>query len=92
MRRSRPLDEPLPATFRWVASLPAEVRPLSLLRQFPRIVNGLARGPAEDCGRGAYVDELLTDRRGGRRGFPLAVHTELLTLREYFAGRYPVAR
>jgi len=92
LRRLQPLDEPLPATFRWVASLPPEVRPLTLLRQFPRIANGLARAEHDEDGSAGYLEALLNDRRGGRRGFPLAVYTELLTLREFFAGHYPITR
>jgi len=89
MRRAKPLNDPLPATLRWMAKLPEEIRPLTLLQQFPRIGNVLARSWSDEAGLQAYFDSLLVDRRGGRRGFPPAVHSELLTLREYLAGRYP---
>src|SRR6478672_6087560 len=37
IRRARPLDELLPATQRWAAALPDAVRPVELLRAYPRI-------------------------------------------------------
>lgn len=89
LRRARPLDQALPATWRWIADLPPDIRPLSLLEEFPRIANILARTWSDVPGFAAYMDSLLHDRRGGRRGFPGAVHNELLTLRDFFEGRYP---
>jgi tankyrase len=38
-----------------------------------------------------YLEDLLVDRRRGRRGFPPEIHNELLILREYREGRYPGA-
>lgn len=89
LRRRQPYNEPLPCTMRWAATLPSELRPLALLRQYPRIANLLARDwndPAE-CQR--YFDDLLNDRRGGRIGFRVEVLEELLTLRDFYQGRYP---
>jgi hypothetical protein len=89
LRRRQPLDEPLPATIRWVAKLPDEVRPIALLRTFPRIANVLARvwNDAAECQ--AYFDDLMVDQRGNRSGFPPEVLENLLTLRDYYLGRYP---
>ena len=42
-RWRQPLDQQLPATARWVATLPAEIQPLTLLQRLPRIANDLAR-------------------------------------------------
>jgi len=39
----------------------------------------------------AYFDELLVDRRRGRRGFPLDVFVDLRVLRDYHAALYPNA-
>jgi hypothetical protein len=91
LRRLRPLNQQLPATVRWVASLPGEVQPLAMLQTFPRIANALARLWQDDTGLELYLNELLVDRRGGRRGFPPEIFNELLTLRAYHAGRYPGA-
>ena len=52
-----------------------------LARRFPHVVNDLAslwREPASVVHR---IDELLVDRRGGRRGFPADALAELLALR-----------
>jgi hypothetical protein len=69
--------------------LPAEVRPVALLRQFPRIANVVARAWNDAAEIQAVLDDLLIDRRGGRQGFPLDVTEELLVLRDYYQGRYP---
>ncbi len=88
-RKAPPLNQLLPVTEKWIQTLPEEVRPRALLPQFPRIANKLARtrdDPGEFC---MYLDQLLTDQRGARRGFPADVHNELSVLREYVGGRYP---
>jgi len=82
-RWRQPLDQQLPATARWAAGLPSEIQPLALLQRFPRIANFLARVWHDDTESQLYLDELLTDRRGGRQGFPPEIHQELLMLREY---------
>ena len=82
-RKAQPSDEPFAATFRWVAGLPKEVRPLALLRQFPRIANVLALSAGNPETTRDYLFELLIDRRGGRLGFPADVRAELLRLRAY---------
>ena len=89
LRRRQPLDDALPATIGWIANLPDEVRPLALLRQFPRIANVVARAWNDAAEIQAVLEDLLIDRRGGRRGFPLDVTEELLVLRDYYQGRYP---
>ncbi len=83
LRRAQPLNQALPATRRWIAQLPPEIRPLSLLDEFPRVANALAHAWPDAPTVAAYLDSLLHDRRGGRRGFPGHVQIELLTLREY---------
>ena len=90
-RRAQPLNQPLPATWRWIKSLPAEVRPLSVLEHFPRIANMLARTWRDTPSLNSYMDSLLVDRRGGRLGFPNEVQCELMTLRDYFEGRFPAS-
>ena len=82
-RWQQPLDQQLPATARWAAGLPSEVQPLALLQRFPRIANDLARMWHDDIAAQLHLDGLLTDRRGGRQGFPPEVQQELSMLREY---------
>jgi hypothetical protein len=88
-RRMQPINQALPATLKWVESLPPEFQPAATLRDYPRIVNALARSWNDREAFSAYLDSLLVDRRGGRRGFPGDVHHELVCLQEYFDGRYP---
>jgi hypothetical protein len=89
-RRPQPLNQQLPSTAKWVASLPAEVQLPVLLQTLPRIANAIARLWQDDAGLRQYLDDLLTDNRGGRRGFPPDVQLELILLREYCNGRYPL--
>jgi hypothetical protein len=89
LRRRQPYNEPLPSTMRWMAMLPSEVRPLALLKQYPRIANLLARTWNDPAQCQEYFDDLLRDRRGHRAGFPLDVLEDLLALRDYYLGRYP---
>jgi len=89
MRKAAPRNEPFPATFRWVAGLPREVRPLALLQQFPRIANMLAQSWHDPAAFREYMFDLLIDRRGGRQGFEQDVRSELLRLRAYFDHIHP---
>jgi hypothetical protein len=88
-RRPQPLNQQLPATAKWAAALPAEVQLTVLLQTIPRIANVIARLWQDDAGLRRYLDELLTDNRGGRRGFPPDVQLELILLREYRNRRQP---
>jgi hypothetical protein len=63
-RWRQPLDQQLPATARWVATLPAEIQPLTLLQRLPRIANDLARVWHDDPELQLHLEELLNDRRG----------------------------
>lgn len=84
LRKAQPSSEPLPATFKWIARLPREVRPLQLLREFPRLTNTLAASWHDPLAFRACLYDLLVDTRGNRRGFPRQVLSELLALRSYF--------
>ena len=89
LRRRQPYNEPLPSTMRWAAAVPRELRPFALLREYPRIANLLARDWNDPGECHHYFDDLLNDRRGSRKGFPVEVLEDLLTLRDYYQGRYP---
>jgi hypothetical protein len=88
-RRVQPLNEQLPVAAKWAGSLPPEVQPRTLLQRLPRIANVLARLWQDDIGLRRYLDDLLDDRREGRRGFPPEILNELAVLRAYREGRYP---
>jgi len=68
----------------FVESLPEDLRPYTLARTFPRIVNKMAelwRRPAQ---MDVLFDELLVDTRGGRQGFPLTVLFEITALKDHY--------
>ena len=88
LRKAAPVNEPLPATMKWIARLPTGVRPYALLREFPRVANALAVASRHDDALGECLYELLVDRRSHRNGFPAHVTHELLALRSYFAERH----
>ena len=90
-RKATPANEPLAATFKWMASLPRAIRPLALLEQYPRIVNVMAQTWSDPPAFRDYMFELLVDRRGGRHGFRENVRCELLALRAYFDEMHPHA-
>jgi len=78
-------------TIEWLAGLPENVRPGVLPVRFPRIANALARRWGSGTACRAYLDDLLIDKRGTRRGLPDEVADELATLKDYFETvMYPV--
>jgi hypothetical protein len=77
MRKAQPVNTPLPRTQTWIAGLPVDVRPTALMDKFPRIANVLAATWGDSKAFGAYMESLLTDKRGNRRGFPVDVVREL---------------
>jgi hypothetical protein len=84
VRKARPADYLLPASQKWLEHLPHDVRPLALAMHFPRIVNLVVIQWHDRRGCAEYFEELLIDRRGGRRGFPADVQRELSRLRNYW--------
>jgi hypothetical protein len=83
-RRAAPLNVLLNSTVRWAASLPTAVRPQVLMDRFPRLANLVAASWKEPLSFRACLDDLLTDRRGGRQGLPPDVRDELENLRRYY--------
>jgi hypothetical protein len=76
-------------TLRWLAALPEHVRPVELTRRYPRIANKLATIWRRVARCEEYLDELVVDKRGGRRGFSMAVAQELAVLRRHYAALHP---
>jgi hypothetical protein len=76
-------------TIRWLATLPEHVRPVELTRKFPRIANKIATLWRRVARCEEFLDELVVDRRGGRRGFPMVIAQELTALRRYYAVLHP---
>jgi len=88
-RKARPADFLFPTTARWIAALPREFQPTATAQVFPRILNaiaGLWSAPEELT---SYFTELLVDKRGPRKGFPVRVLGELHALRAYYATLRP---
>lgn len=65
---------------KWLADLPEEVRPLMTMQRFPRVINALVDVWKNSGARDEAFDNLLNDKRKGRRGFPIDVERELSTL------------
>lgn len=82
-RKAEPATVLLKNTAHWIGSLPAEMQPRTLAAQFPRVANALCANWDDPVSFSGCIDELLTDRRGGRRGFPAPVVSELQALRTY---------
>jgi hypothetical protein len=83
-RRPQPPEALVGETVKWLASLPADVRPRSLPIQFVRIANSMARAWSTPRTCLEYFDDLLIDRRGDRHGFPVDVALELAGLKNYY--------
>ena len=89
-RRRRPLgaaDKALTGhALDWLMQLPAALRPQRLCAGYPRVANRLAAAWPDRRAAAVALDELLRDRRGGRRGFPEAMRAELVALRALLEG------
>ena len=67
----------------WLLRLPPKVRPLALIRDYPRVANRLARDWPDAFLRDFCFEDLLVDRRGGRRGFPPEVQKDIVRLQRF---------
>jgi len=83
-RKARPYDRVLATTAAWCSLLPPALQPNALCARYPRIANGLAIGWGDRDATMRYFGDLLTDRRGGRKGFPAEVLEELQSLKAYY--------
>lgn len=70
-----------------LASIDETTRPRKLAARFPRIVNRLAKVWRSPSQMDRCFEDLLTDTRGTRQGFPLDVLMELSTLKDYYQSR-----
>jgi len=82
----------LEATVAWMNALPYTVRPTELAQRFPRIANSIAELwlRADRCE--PYLDSLMVDQRGGRKGFPMSIALEVASLRSYYSELHPRAK
>jgi hypothetical protein len=56
------------------------MRPQVTMQRYPRVINALVDVWADAQARDLAFENLLNDRRPGRRGFPIDVERELSTL------------
>jgi len=83
-RAPRHTDEALTGTTRaWLRKLPPGRRPQGLCTQFPRVANRIAWCWSDTVLLQQVLDDLLVDRRGGRKGFSRAIVVELRRLRDF---------
>jgi len=76
-----------------LASTEESARPREIAAVFPRIVNRMARLWKAPRQMDRYFEDLLTDLRGNRRGFPLSILMELSTLKDYYQAKvFPTRR
>ena len=68
----------------WLASIEQSSRPIKLAAAFPRIVNRMAKLWKMPREMDHYFEDLLTDTRGHRQGFPLKILMELTTLKDHY--------
>jgi hypothetical protein len=84
-KRTQSVPEPLSdEASAWMAELPESIRPRQLALRYARLANRLCKAWQEPVKCERLLDDLMMDRRGGRKGFPLQVANELATLRDYF--------
>lgn len=84
VRKARPADYLLPLTEKWFDAFPSDRAPCALASQYPRICNLIAVHWNDLRGAPELFEDLLTDRRGGRAGFPPAVRRDLVSVQEHW--------
>jgi hypothetical protein len=67
----------------WMLRLPPKLRPIALAEAYPRVANRIARDWVDGFMIDVCFEDLLIDRRGGRRGFPAAVLHEIRRLHHF---------
>ena len=83
-RTPRHNDEAITGTTRlWLRQLPPGRRPQRLCVLYPRVANAIAWSWRDPVSCQQMLEDLLTDRRGGRQGFPKLVVMELRRLRDH---------
>jgi hypothetical protein len=73
----------------WLHELPQEVRPRACVIRFPRILNRLARYWDAPGMLDQIFNELLVDKRAGRKGFPPEILAEIRALYTHYRTLHP---
>lgn len=64
----------------WREGLAPPLQALALCEQYPRVANTIALCWSDPVLARVLLAQLMTDHRGGRKGFPAPVHAELKAL------------
>lgn len=72
-----------PATDAFLRSTPDLKYPLALVTQFPRIANRIVELKDQPDDLRAYLEDLTSDTRGGRKGFAFDVLMDIDALRDH---------
>ena len=64
----------------WLSELPEELRPVITMQRYARVINSIVDAWPDPQHRDEVFENLLNDRRKGRRGFPIDVERELSAL------------
>jgi len=95
-RRHQPQKDDLElsdAGYALLGSIEKGEMPVKLAAAFPRIVNRMAKLWKIPREMDRYFEDLLTDTRGNREGFPLGILMELTALKDYYQSRvFPVQK
>ena len=67
-------------SIKWLAELPEELRPVITMQRYARVINVIVDAWPNADDRDEVFENLLNDRRKGRRGFPIDVERELSAL------------
>ncbi len=67
-------------SMKWLAELPEDLRPVVTMHRYARVINSVVDAWPDPDDRDEIFENLLNDRRRGRRGFPIDVERELSAL------------
>jgi len=73
-----------PRTIKWLATLPADIRPMRAARAYPRIVNRMGDLWSHCEYTRLHFQSLLIDRRSERQGLRPEVIQEIIALQTYY--------
>lgn len=74
---------------KFLSTLEGKDYPQALAESFPRIVNTIVELHKDRAKLKSYLDSLLSDTRGGRKGFSLNVLMNIQDLRDQLVGPEP---
>lgn len=82
-----PDDTPLSApALAYLSTLEGSDYPKELVASFPRIVNSIVALRDDPVELRAYMNSLVRDLRGGRKGFPLGVLMDIQAIKDQLVG------